>query len=149
MYFQEASQRLNEKVAQHIADENQCFINGEANQEVLKKVFHDVMVINPSIEVYLLNSEGKILTYFAPNKEVKLDYVPLEPINEFLEVGASSFVMGVDPKNEHVEKTFSAAKVYEGSVPRGYIYVILGGEEFEDAASFVVGSYILRLGVRS
>ncbi len=149
MYFQEASQRLNEKVAQHIADENQCFINGEANQEVLKKVFHDVMVINPSIEVYLLNSEGKILTYFAPNKEVKLDYVPLEPINEFLEVGASSFVMGADPKNEHVEKTFSAAKVYEGEVQRGYIYVILGGEDYENAANFVFGSYILRLGLRS
>jgi signal transduction histidine kinase len=149
MYFQEASQRLNEEVAQHIAAENQFFINGEANQEALKKIFHDIMVINPSIEVYLLNTEGKILTYFAPNKEVKLDYVPLEPINEFLEVGAFSFVMGVDPKNEHVEKTFSAAKVYEGDVHKGYIYVILGGEEFEDAASFVAGSYILRLGVRS
>ncbi len=32
MYFQEASQRLNEEVAQHIADENQCFINGKANR---------------------------------------------------------------------------------------------------------------------
>jgi signal transduction histidine kinase len=149
MYFQEASQRLNEEVAQHIAEENQFFVNGKANQEALKNIFHNIMVINPSIEVYLLNTEGKILTYFAPNKEIKLDYVPLGPINEFLETGASSFVMGVDPKNEHIEKTFSAAKVYEGDVHRGYIYVILGGEEFENAASFVVGSYILRLGVRS
>ena len=149
MYFQEASQRLNEEVAQHIAEENQFFIKGEANQDALKKIFHDIMVINPSIEVYLLDTEGKILTYFAPNKEVKLKYVPLEPIHEFLESGASSFVMGVDPKNKNVEKTFSAAKVYEGNIHRGYIYVILGGEEFEDAASFVVGSYILRLGVRS
>jgi len=55
----------------------------------------------------------------------------------------------VDPKNEHVEKTFSAAKVYEGDVQRGYIYVILGGEEYENAAHFVFGSYILRLGLRS
>ena len=149
MYFQEASQRLNEEVALHIAEDNQFFVDGEANEDALKKLFHDIMVINPSIEVYLLNTDGKILTYFAPNKEVKLDYVPLESINEFLEVGASSFVMGVDPKNEHVEKTFSAAEVYEGSIHRGYIYVILGGEEFENAASFVVGSYILRLGVRS
>ncbi len=149
MYFQEASQRLNEEVAEHIAEENQFFVNGKANQEALKNIFHDIMVINPSIEVYLLNTEGKILSYFAPNKKVTLEYVPLEPIKEFLKSGASSFVMGVDPKNEHVEKTFSAAKVYEGSVQRGYIYVILSGEEFENAASFVVGSYILRLGVRS
>jgi signal transduction histidine kinase len=149
MYFQEASQRLNEEVAKHIAEENQFFVNGKANESTLKKIFHDIMVINPSIEVYLLDTNGKILSYFAPNKEVKLKTVPLEPINEFLKSGASSFVMGADPKNENIEKTFSAAKVYEGSIQRGYIYVILGGEEFENAASFVVGSYILRLGVRS
>ena len=149
MYFQEASQRLNAEVAQHIADDYQFFVDGETNQNALENIFHDIMVINPSIEVYLLDNDGKILSYFAPNKEVKLKSVPLGPINEFLKSGASSFVMGVDPKNEQVEKTFSAANVFEGSVHRGYIYVILEGEEFENAASFVVGSYILRLGVRS
>jgi len=149
MYYQEASQRLNAEVAQHIADDYQFFIDGETSQDALKNIFHQIMVINPSIEVYLLDTNGKILSYFAPNKEIKLDYVPLEPIHEFLEVGGSSFVMGHDPKNEQLEKTFSAAEVYEGDVLRGYIYVILGGEEYENAAHFVFGSYILRLGVRS
>ena len=149
MYYQEASQRLNQELAQHIAAENQFFIDGETNQEVLKDIFHNIMVINPNIEVYLLDTGGKILSYFAPNKEVKLDSIPLEPIEEFLEVGTSTFVMGVDPKNEHGEKTFSAAEVYEGDVHRGYIYVILGGEDYENAAQFVFGSYILRLGLRS
>jgi len=149
MYFQEAGQKLNAEVAPHIADENKCFINGEANEEVLKEVFHDVMVINPSIEVYLLNTEGKILTYFAPDKVIKLDYVPLDPIKEFIEVGTSTFVMGVDPKNETVMKGFSASEVYEDSVLMGYMYVILGGEEYENATQFVFGSYMLRLGLRS
>jgi signal transduction histidine kinase len=149
MYYQEASQRLNQELAQHIAEEHEFFTDGETNQEVLKNIFHNIMVINPNIEVYLLDTEGKILSYFAPNKEIVLDKVPLEPIEEFLEVGDSTFVMGVDPKNEHGEKTFSAAEVYEGNILRGYIYVILGGEDYEDAAQFVFGSYILRLGVRS
>ena len=149
MYFQEASQKLNAEIAPHIADENRCFINGEANEEVLKDVFHDVMIINPSIEVYLLNTEGKILTYFAPNKIIELEYVPLEPIQEFIKVKDESFVMGVDPKNASIMKGFSASEVYEDSIFRGYIYVILGGEEYENAAQFVFGSYMLRLGVRS
>lgn len=149
MYYQEASQRLNQELAQHIAEEHEFFINGKTNQEVLKDIFHNIMVINPNIEVYLLDTEGKILSYFAPNKEIVLDHVPLEPIEEFLKVGDSTFVMGHDPKNEHGEKTFSAAEVYEGNVLRGYIYVILGGEDYEDAAQFVFGSYILRLGLRS
>ncbi len=149
MYYQEASQRLNQELAQHIAAENQFFIDGETNQEVLKEIFHNIMVINPNIEVYLLDTKGKILSYFAPNKELKLDHVHLEPIKEFLEVGTSTFVMGADPKNEHGEKTFSAAEVYEKDIHRGYIYVILGGEDYENAAQFVFGSYILRLGLRS
>jgi len=149
MYFQEASQKLNAEVAPHIAAENKCFINGEANEEALKEVFHDVMIINPSIEVYLLNTEGKILTYFAPDKVIKLDYVPLDPIKEFIEVGTSTFVMGVDPKNETAMKGFSAAEVCEDSVLMGYMYVILGGEEYENATQFVFGSYMLRLGLRS
>lgn len=149
MYFQETGQKLNADLALHIAEENRCFVNGEANKEVLKEIFHNVMVINPSIEVYLLNTEGKILTYFAPNKVIKLDYVPLDPIKEFLRVGTSTFVMGVDPKDEHAMKGFSAAEVYEDSVLRGYIYVILGGEEYENATQFVFGSFMLRLGVRS
>ncbi len=67
----------------------------------------------------------------------------------FLEVGDSTFVMGVDPKSGSMMKGFSVAKVYEDSIQRGYIYVILGGEEYENATEFVLGSYMLRLGVRS
>ncbi len=72
MYFQEANQKLNADIAPHIANENQCFINGKVNEDVLKNVFHNIMVINPSIEVYLLNNEGKILSYYAPEKQIKL-----------------------------------------------------------------------------
>jgi signal transduction histidine kinase len=140
---------LNADIASHIAEENQCFINGKANDDALKNIFHDVMVINPNIEVYLLDTDGNILTYYAPEKTVKLKKVPLEPIYEFIEDGAKSFTMGVDPKNEHAEKVFSASEVFENGKLMGYIYIILGGEEYENASQFVFGSYILRLGIRS
>lgn len=149
MYYQEAVQKLGAEIAPHIASGNNCFINGEANEEVLRDVFHDVMVINPSIEVYLLDKEGKILTFYAPNKKVVLEYIPLDPVNEFIKTGGSKMVMGHDPKNEHAEKTFSAAEVYEDSVLMGYIYVILEGEQYENASQLLLGSYIVRLAVRS
>ena len=149
MYFQETSQKLDAEIADHIASENQCFIDGKANDEVLKKVFHNIMIINPSLEVYLLDTKGRILTYFAPDKIIRLKTVPLEPIEKFIDEKGKSFVMGVDPKNPEKTKGFSATKVYEGSVLRGYIYVILGGEEYENASQLVFGSYILRLGLRS
>lgn len=149
MYFQETRQKLDTDIAEHIAQENQCFINGEVNTEILKNVFHDVMVINPSIEVYLLDTGGKILSYYAPDKTVKVTHVPLEPIEEFINAGEEKFLMGLDPKNPQNKKVFSAAGVIEDGKLRGYIYVILGSEEYDNASQLLFGSYILRLGLRS
>jgi len=149
MYFQEANQKLNADIAPHIAAENQCFINGKANEQILKNVFHDVMIINPSIEVYLLDTEGNILTFYAPNKTIKTKNVPLEYVKEFIETNGEEFVLGVDPKKPEVEKVFSAAPVFEDKKLMGYIYVILASEEYESNMQFLFGSYILRLGLRS
>ena len=149
MYFQEANQRLNAEIAPHIASENRAFIDGKANEQILKNVFHDVMIINPSIEVYLLDTEGKILTFYAPDKKIKVERIPLEHVKEFIKTGGEEFVLGVDPKNPGTEKVFSAAPVYEEGKFRGYIYVILASEEYESNMQFLFGSYILRLGLRS
>jgi len=149
MYFQEANQKLNAEIAPHIASENQSFIDGKANEEILKNVFHDVMVINPSIEVYLLDAEGKILTYYAPDKKIKIKSVPLRHIKEFIKTRGDEFILGVDPKNPEAEKVFSTAPVYEDGKLMGYIYVILASEEYESTMQFLFGSYILRLGLRS
>ncbi len=149
MYYQETNQKLDADIAPHIAAENRCFVNGEADTEYLKEVFNNIMIINPNLEVYLLDRQGKILTYYAPNKIVKLKFVPLEPIKEFISSKDKPFVPGPDPRNADRKKAFSAAKVYEGDIFRGYIYVILGSEEYDNATQLVFGSYILRLGIGS
>jgi signal transduction histidine kinase len=149
MYFQETNQKLNAAIAPLIASENKCFIEGKVNESVLKDVFHNVMIINPSIEIYLLDKDGKILTYFAPNKTVFLKYVPLGPIKEFIKNEGNKFVLGPDPRSKNREKAFSAARVVQDGKLMGYVYVILGGKEYENIANFILGSYILKLGARS
>ncbi len=148
-YFQETSQKLNIELAKHIATDTRCFIDGKVNQKVLKNVFHNVMIINPSIEVYLLDTKGVILTYFALDKKIKLKKIPLKPIKKFIEENGKNFILGQDPRNKFRKKAFSAAKVYEDKKFMGYIYVILGGEEYDNATELVFGSYILKLGLRS
>jgi len=147
MYFQEASQKLNLAIAPHIVSDYKCFHKGKPNQKELKKVFHDVMIINPSLELYMLDTEGKILTYYAPKKKIKLEYVPLGPINKCLNSREKKLILGADPKNPGREKAFSAAKIYEEGIHRGYIYVILGSEEYESTLQLILGSYIIRLGL--
>ena len=149
LYFQETRQKLDLNIASHISAENDCFKGDSVNSVVLKNVFHNVMIINPSIEVYLLDTNGVILTYYAPNHVVQVTQVPLEPVKEFISSNEQSFIIGTDPKSPENKKPFSAAKIIDKGKFRGYIYVILGGQEYENAARIFFGSYILRLGVKT
>ncbi|MCP5062254.1 MAG: HAMP domain-containing protein [Ignavibacteriae bacterium] len=149
MYYQEAVQKMGSQIAPHIVDENQFFTNGEIDEAVLKYLFHEIMVINPSLEVYLLDTEGKILTFFAPEKKIILESVDLEPIKRFVAEEGKKFVMGNNPRDPKAHSTFTADEVYEGDILRGYLYIIISGEEFNNAAQFVFGSFMLRLAVRS
>ena len=149
MYYQETRQKLDFNIASHIANDNKCFKGDSVNFGVLKNVFDNVMMINPSIEVYLLDTNGTILTFYAPNPEIKTINISLGPVKKFIASGGESFIIGVDPKSPEKMKAFSAAQVIEDGEFKGYIYIILGGQEYENASQLVFGSYILRLGVKT
>ncbi|MEL6945104.1 MAG: histidine kinase dimerization/phospho-acceptor domain-containing protein, partial [Bacteroidota bacterium] len=129
------------------------------------EIMHSMMIINPSVEVYLLDTEGNILDYVVPYKKVERTQVDLEPIKEFLETqeNLDGCVMGDDPKDGKLKKTFSAAPIYEDSilveiggkhiyqdsVLTGYAYVILASEEQAEVASTLLGNYMFRAGTSS
>ncbi|UTW61942.1 HAMP domain-containing protein [bacterium SCSIO 12741] len=146
MYYQEATYKLNTTLADHIARFNQPFVQGEVNKEELDKTFHNVMVYNPSTEVYLVDTEGKILSYYAPASKVKLESINLKPVKAYIESAGADFLQGDDPRNPGEIKAFSAAPVWEGETLQGYIYVVLASEEYASIADRIQGSYYLRLG---
>ena len=149
MYFKEANQRLNAMVAPYIAKELHPITSGRIDQAGLKKLFSDAMILNPSLEVYLLDSLGNVIAYSAPDSLIKRHAVGLGPINTFLESGNEAFVLGDDPRSLSKEKAFSASRLDIEGQTQGYLYVILGGQEYESVAHLLLGSYILRLGLRT
>lgn len=149
MYYQEASQKLNATVAPYVAARVHLINRGIVDQAALKRLFSDVMMINPSLEVYLLNPQGAIIAYSAPDSVIKRTTVSLGPIEAFLRNGGTSFQMGDDPRGVNREKVFSAAAITRNNDIEGYLYVILGGEEFDSSFHMLLGSYILRLGFRT
>jgi len=149
MYFQEASQRLNAMVAPYIAAQLTLIKEGRIDQSALRTLFSEVMMINPSLEVYLLDPEGRIIAYSAPDSVIKRTSVDLAPVRAFLRDGGTSFQLGDDPRGIDREKVFSAAELRRDGRREGYLYVILGGEEFDSSIHMVLGSYILRLGLRT
>ena len=71
-YSDETTQKLNANVASHMLLEVNPFVNGKVNDEALGKIMHSMMAVNPSLEVYLLDPQGKILSFVVLDKKVKL-----------------------------------------------------------------------------
>jgi signal transduction histidine kinase len=146
-YLQEVSQKLNLTLAEHLTSDKILIQEGQVNQEATQDIFHMLMVINPSIEIYLLDLEGRILTYSAPPGKVKRDAVSLSPVFTFLDKSAppSLPILGDDPKDRDRQKIFTVAPIQGKNKTEGYLYVVLGGEEYDTVVTMLQGSYILRL----
>ena len=90
-YFQERNQILHRDLATQIKKEVEPFMyDGQPIPEKLDEIMLHMMAINPSIEVYILDSMGAIVEYVAPYKKIKLTHVDLAPINEFIS-GSTAF----------------------------------------------------------
>ena len=83
MYQQEVVQKLNRELAGQIVAQKNLMQDHQINQKGLTEIFNMLMVVNPSIEVYLLNPGGDILAYSAPPGKVKQDRVDLRPIKRW------------------------------------------------------------------
>jgi signal transduction histidine kinase len=147
MFLQEINQGLHRDLAAHLVEESLPLENGVVQEDALEHIFHMLMVINPAIEVYLLDASGNLLSYSAPDDAVERRAVALAPIQAFLAGSARMPVLGEDPRDLAGEKVFSVAPVGAADSPEGYLYVILGGEQYDSAVAMIQGSHMLRLGL--
>jgi len=141
LYQQEVAQKLNNELAAHIVAEQPLIQNREINQPALDHLFHQLMVINPSIELYLLDGQGAVIGYSAPAGKVKRSTVALAPIQQFLDGDARFPLTGDDPRNVDGHKVFSAARIEGEDGLQGYLYIVLGGEQYDHVAQMLGSSY--------
>lgn len=147
MHIQEVSQKFNRTLAEHLVSKNILMREGRLNEAVVKDIFHMLMVINPSIEIYLLDPNGRILAFSAPPGKVKRRDVSLDPVRRFLGPAPAFPILGDDPRHADRKKIFSVSPIPATGRVEGYLYVILGGEEYDSMAQMLRGSYILRLSI--
>lgn len=148
-YFQETTQKLNANVASEMLLEVEPFVNGEVNKDALGTLMHSMMAVNPRLEVYLLGTDGEILSYVVLKEKVKLTRVSLDPVKEFLQDKGQKYVLGDDPRNPGHTTIFSATEVLEEGILQGYVYMVLVSEKFETVANTLLGSYWLRISSRA
>jgi two-component system OmpR family sensor kinase len=147
MYQEEVTQKLNSDIARHIVEQKILVGKNGIDRKSLEEVFDMLMVVNPGIEIYLLDPEGSVLAFSAEPGKIKARNVDVEPIRRFLSGNESLPILGVNPRNPGSRKIFSAARIPAKGKLEGYLYVILGGEVYDTLMQKLQGSYILRLGI--
>lgn len=144
-YYQATTQRLNKDVAAHIAKFTSPFSNAGLNRQIADSVFYDAMILSPSVEVYFLDTTGRVMYFHAPDSAIKVWKVPLAPIKAYIASGGQEYIQGADPKLPGENKIFSAAAVRSGNKQLGYIYVILGGNDYRNVSQLLLGNHVTTL----
>ncbi|AFU98475.1 sensor histidine kinase [Simiduia agarivorans] len=144
-YYQEITQNLNRSLAMYIVDRAPLIEDGVVNETTMQELAELVMVVNPIVEVYLLDPAGNILSQGVPADAVKVPQLPLAPIVEWLAAPEQGPVFGADPRHPGQQKVFSAFPVGNADNPEGFLYVVLGGERFSTLSDTLQSSFSLQL----
>ncbi|MFM0200727.1 HAMP domain-containing sensor histidine kinase [Paraburkholderia fungorum] len=144
LHEKEVVQSLSRSLADHIAHRTTLMDANGLRPDAVRQLFGQLMMVNPSVEVYLLDNQGRIEGDDAPAGHVKRAQVDLAPIRQFI-AGDTLPILGDDPRSVDGKKVFSAAPLQlSGQQPSGYIYVVLLGEEHDALAARVAASSVLR-----
>ncbi len=127
MHELEVVQGLSRDVASSIARDVQLTDANGLMPNALRNLFQQLMMVNPSVEVYLLDPQGQIVSHAAPDGRLRRDHVDLAPVHKLLDGGMLP-VLGDDPRSLDGRKVFSAAPISLNGREVGYVYVILLSE---------------------
>ncbi|MDF0751666.1 sensor histidine kinase [Marinobacter sp. 71-i] len=144
-YNASVNQELHRDLAKNLVADRNLVSEGELDRSALKELFALYMTINPSIEIYLLDLDGTILSYSADPAKIKRKQVSLEPIQRLMDDMSRYPVLGDDPRSHDRQKVFSVTPVPSADNPEGYLYVVLRGEEYDAAETMARGGQLLEL----
>ncbi|RSK49905.1 sensor histidine kinase [Hymenobacter rigui] len=144
-YLAEDLQKNNRLLAASVAEVLQIDeATNEIPQPALRRTFDAAMTINPSIKLYLVGLDGRILTSSAAPREVKLTRIPMAPVQAFLAGRQPLPIFGADPRNPAVARPFSVVQLHtRAGQPHCYLYITLGGGAAGDEVASLRQSYIL------
>ena len=152
-YSQATAQKVNADIANHLIAEkfqnaSPFLEDGSVNKALFGELMHDMMAINRSIEVYLLDKSGKILysVVLDHSEDSEVKKVSLTPIKTFIATKGEQYILGDDPRNPGKQKIFSAAP-FEVDGKEGFIYIILAGQELQQVSDNLMGRYYSKLGI--
>ncbi|MDC7232779.1 MAG: HAMP domain-containing sensor histidine kinase [Spirochaetales bacterium] len=142
--FDEVEQVLNRDYAQSIAKELEPLVADGFSEEKIKKAIHYIMVLNPKVEIYIVENQGGILCYFTDSNEtLARERIDIDPVESFIRNRGLEPIQGDDPFSRKEKKPFSAATLKLDD-DLGYVYVILRGRGFDRSLDSLRNNYYAR-----
>ncbi len=151
----EAGQRMNLGLARYVVDHQPPGLiaaDGRPDRGRIKELALHVMMINPSVEVYLLDANGRIVAHALEGLQgpdpVVGTQVDLAPVRRLLSATDDAAVLlpvlGTDPRNAQRANTFSVAAVPQPGGRMGYLYIVLNGSMAQSVSASLANSAALR-----
>ena len=130
--YQTTNQQLNMNLAADLVREMRLVKDGKIDQQSMQEAFHVAMLINPSVEVYFIGTDGKVLDYSADPNDIKRKSVDLAPIQRFMQGDTNYPLVGDDPRSAQNQKSFSVTALPDKDNIQGYLYVVLQGMQYDE-----------------
>lgn len=122
-------QRLSGGLAQQIVQREPILdAQGQVDRSALKPLLDRLMTFNPSVELYVISPDGELLADAAPPGHIQRQKIDITPLQTFLS-GVAMPVYGDDPRSADKQKVFSVTPLRQDGELKGYLYIILQGEE--------------------
>jgi len=173
-YFLEFTQRLNAPIAMYMAENADLIVDGKLNQQSLSSLAEHVMMINPSVEVYVLDLEGRVMAQASSANLIAQPRVSMQPIMEAIQLNSAhdlqegsglaeqsstllsifpsmatsslsaGTLLGDNPLDVNDQRPFSVHPLQGNGRVIGYIYALLAGREHQTLLSAIRSSHSLR-----
>ncbi len=151
----EAGQRMNLGLARYVVEHQAPGLitsEGRPDASRMQELAHHVMMINPAVEVYLLDAQGRVLAHALDDTQGPNPVgaqVDLLPVRRLLHVAhdadaARLPILGTDPLTPRRANTFSAAVVSPPQGGMGYLYIVLNGSKSRQVTASLSNSDALR-----
>jgi len=163
-YFLEFTQQLNAPIARFVAENSRLVKGSKPDPDALALLATHISILNPSIEVYLLDMDGNVLlseeqprVYQEGNTVGQSDLVKegfktvkMEPIEKFLEPDVVYPILGTNPVKSEADSIFSVYPIWsdfsiaDETEQIGYVYAVLTGEKHRSLVNSLTESYSLK-----
>src|SRR5688572_29531315 len=74
---QEAAQKIHLNLAANVVKETPLWRDGRVDTAAVEAAFHMMMVLGPTLELYIVSPDGRLLSYSDPEGKVVLESISM------------------------------------------------------------------------